>query len=111
MKKALSMILAGAMLVGVLPAAAMAEACRRAFRADLGIGVTGSFGNTDPANADSIPGEVFFAVAADHGTECFRCAVPPQASRLAYKLYIADVIADHVLPCQAASSVSSSTVR
>lgn len=92
-------------------AAAMAETCRRAFRADLGIGVTGSFGNTDPANADSIPGEVFFAVAADHGTECFRCAVPPQASRLAYKLYIADVIADYVLPRYAASSDSSSVVR
>ena len=77
-------------------AAAMAEACRNAFHADLGIGVTGSFGNTDPANADSVPGEVFFAISDVQGTECFHCTVSPQNSRLAYKLCIADVIVDHL---------------
>ena len=77
-------------------AAAMACACRAAYRADFGIGVTGSFGNTDPANADSVPGEVWFAVASAGGTETFHCTVPAQASRLAYKLYMADVIADRL---------------
>ena len=79
-------------------AAAMAEACRQALCADLGIGVTGSFGNADPANPDSVPGEVFFALATEEGTACFHCTVPPQPSRLGYKLYMADVIADRILP-------------
>ena len=77
-------------------AAAMAEACRAAYGADIGTGVTGSFGNADPANADSIPGEVYFAVATGRGTESFHCTSPVQASRLAYKLYMADVIADRL---------------
>lgn len=75
-------------------AAAMAETCRAAFGADTGVGVTGSFGNADPNNADSVPGEVFFAVARESGTRCFHCMIPAQPSRLAYKLYMADVIAD-----------------
>jgi nicotinamide-nucleotide amidase len=77
-------------------AAAMAQACRAAFGAELGVGVTGSFGNADPSNADSRPGEVFFALDAAEGTECFHCTVPAQPSRLAYKLWIADIIADCV---------------
>ena len=44
-------------------AEAMAEACRAAYRADIGVGVTGSFGNADPNNEDSVPGEVYFAIA------------------------------------------------
>lgn len=77
-------------------AAAMAEACRAVYGADIGTGVTGSFGNADPANADSIPGEVYFAIATERGTETFHCTIPVQASRLAYKLYMADVIADRL---------------
>ena len=75
----------------------MAEACRKADQADLGIGVTGSFGNVDPDNADSIPGEVFFSVAEETVTKSYHCHVPPQPTRLAYKLYMADVIADVLL--------------
>ena len=78
-------------------AAAMAEACRAAFSADIGIGITGSFGNADPCNADSVPGEVYFAIAAAKGTESFHCRIPVQASRFAYKLYMADVIADRLV--------------
>ena len=77
-------------------AAAMAEACRRAYAADIGIGVTGSFANADPANPDSVPGEVFFAIETENGTRCFHCTVPVQPTRLHYKLYMADVIADSV---------------
>ena len=75
-------------------AAAMAEACRAAFRTDIGVGITGSFGNIDPCNTDSVPGEVYFAVAAEKGTETFHCRIPVQISRFAYKMYMADVIAD-----------------
>lgn len=78
-------------------AAAMARTCRDIYSADYGIGVTGTFGNVDPNNADSVPGEVYFAVDSARGTQAWHCAVPPQPSRLAYKLYMADVIADRLL--------------
>ena len=75
-------------------AAAMAEACRRNLGADIGIGITGSFGNVDPSNADSVPGEVFFAISPADSTESYHCTVPTQPSRLAYKLYMAEAVAD-----------------
>ena len=74
-------------------AAFMAEACRAKLGSDIGIGITGSFGNTDPANADSVPGEVYFSIADSHATRCYHCTVPAQGSRLSYKLYMAGVIA------------------
>ena len=77
-------------------AKAMAEACRKSFDSDVGLGVTGSFGNVDPYNIDSVPGEVFFAIATAEGTKCYKCSIPTQDSRLSYKLYIADVIADRL---------------
>ncbi|MCD8132988.1 MAG: CinA family protein [Clostridiales bacterium] len=46
-----------------LPVAeAMAEACREAYGAQIGIGVTGTTGNTDSNNSDSVPGEVYYAI-------------------------------------------------
>ena len=78
-------------------AVSMADVCRREYAADFGIGVTGSFGNVDPNNADSIPGEVYFAISAKQDTVCFHCSVPPQPSRFSYKLYMADVVADQLL--------------
>ena len=36
-------------------AEAMAEACRMAYQAQIGVGVTGTTGNMDPSNADSVP--------------------------------------------------------
>ena len=78
-------------------AAAMAETSRAAYGADIGVGVTGTFGNADPNNADSVPGEVFFAIADAGSTTAWHCLLPAQASRLAYKLYMADVIADRLL--------------
>lgn len=75
-------------------AEAMAQACRKAYDASIGIGVTGSFGNVDPSNEDSVPGEVFYAIATKSGVQAHHCTVPPQPSRLAYKLYMADIIAD-----------------
>ena len=77
-------------------AAEMAKACREFYDADLGIGVTGTFGNVDPNNKDSTPGEVFFALSTREGTESFYCEVPEQPSRLYYKLYMANVIADEI---------------
>ena len=78
-------------------AASMAENCRASYSADIGIGVTGSFGNVDPGNPDSIPGEVYFAITCGKGTSVYHCTVPEQPSRLDYKYYMADVIADKLL--------------
>ncbi len=73
-------------------ACAMAEACRSAYGADIGLGITGTFGNTDPDNADSIPGEVFFAVSIGQITRSYHCSVPRQVSRHDYKMYTADAV-------------------
>ena len=78
-------------------AEAMAKACREAYAADIGIGITGSFGNTDPENEDSKPGEVFFAIASADGVFEKHLSIPPQKSRLMYKLYAANAVADELL--------------
>lgn len=78
-------------------AVAMARACRAHYGTDIAVGVTGTFGNVDPNNADSAPGEVYFAIDRANGTTVWHCAVPAQPSRLSYKLYMADVIADRLL--------------
>ena len=76
---------------------AMASSCRNIFGTDIGIGITGSFGNADPNNPDSIPGEVYFSIATAKGTSHYRCSVPKQETRLDYKLHIAGVVADRLL--------------
>ena len=78
-------------------ATAMAEACRKAYGADIGVGVTGSFHNADPENADSVPGEVYVAISEKEKTACFDFTVPSQPSRYAYKLCVADLVADRLL--------------
>lgn len=78
-------------------AVAMAKACRVTYGADIGVGITGTFGNVDPNNKDSAPGEVYFAIAREGKTEAYHCAVSPQPSRFSYKLYMADVIADRLM--------------
>lgn len=76
-------------------AVAMATACKRAFGADIGIGVTGTMGNTDPANKEaSVPGEVFFAIVIKDDIRDFRVEIAPQTSRLAYKLAVAKEVYD-----------------
>ena len=74
-------------------AAFMAEACKKKLGSTIGIGITGSFGNTDPNNSDSVPGEVYFAISDPCATRCYHCTVPAQNSRLSYKLYMAGVVA------------------
>ena len=78
-------------------ARAMAGACRRAYHANIGIGVTGSFGNTDPANEDSVPGHVYFAIETEEQVGSWSCVIPPQPSRKAYKFFIAEKVADQLL--------------
>lgn len=78
-------------------ARAMAEACRRAYRANIGIGVTGTMGNVDPANSDSVPGQVFMAIDYNGTTYSYYRELPPQSERLAYKLEVAMAVAEELL--------------
>ena len=87
-------------------AEAMASACMKAFNAQIGIGVTGTMGNVDPANPEaSVPGQVYFAIGMHNGIgsedgtmanqpviESFHLEVEPQPSRLMYKLAVAEEV-------------------
>lgn len=49
----------------------MAMNCREKFNANIGIGVTGTTGNTDPNNKDSRQGEIYYSFCTDKGfAEC-----------------------------------------
>ena len=79
-------------------AAAMAEACAFSYNADIGIGVTGTMGNADPANPESsVPGQVYFAVRYNGITHTFFKEIPHQESRLMYKLAVADEVYDELI--------------
>lgn len=70
-------------------ASAMAQACRKTYGADIGIGVTGTMGNTDPANRNaSEPGEVYFATDVRGNVTAYHISIPYQETRLAYKLAV-----------------------
>ncbi len=78
-------------------ALAMAAAAKRAYGSDIAIGVTGTMGNADPANADSRPGEVFFAIDAPEGAVSYHISVPAMESRHEYKLRVADAVANEII--------------
>ena len=74
-------------------ARAMAGACAKAYDANIGIGVTGTMGNVDPANAEaSVPGQVYFAIDIDGEVESYHKKIEPQPSRLAYKMVVAEMV-------------------
>ena len=87
-------------------AEAMAAACMKAYGAQIGIGVTGTMGNVDPANPEaSVPGQVYFAIGMHNGIgsedgmmsdqpviESFHLELEPQPSRLMYKLAVAEEV-------------------
>ena len=76
----------------------MATACKKTYQADLGIGVTGTMGNVDPANPESSsPGEVFFAIAIQDCVHSFYVELPAQPARLAYKLAVAEEVYEELM--------------
>ena len=75
----------------------MARVCREAYKADIGIGVTGTFGNVDLNNKDSIPGQVFFAIDMDGDVIAYERILEKQESRNAYKMAIAMEIIKELL--------------
>ena len=78
-------------------AEAMARACRKTYGANIGVGVTGTFGNVDPNNEDSIPGQVFFAIDMDGDVIAYERILEKQESRNAYKMAIAMEIVKELL--------------
>ncbi len=78
-------------------ARAMAQSCQKIYQANIGIGVTGTFGNIDPKNeAVSEVGKVYFAIALNEKTCSYHLEIKPQISRLAYKLAVAKEIYDRL---------------
>ena len=76
-------------------AEAMATACANMYGADIGIGVTGTMGNTDPDNADaSVPGQVYFAINMKGSVRSYVVEIPQQPRRLMYKLAVAKEVYD-----------------
>ncbi|MCR5691256.1 MAG: CinA family protein [Eubacterium sp.] len=74
-------------------AGAMAECCKQKLGTDLGIGVTGTMANIDPANPkDSEPGHVYLGLAYGDQTRTYEICLPVMESRLAYKLAVAEKI-------------------
>ena len=74
-------------------AKAMAAACKKAYDADIGIGVTGTMGNVDPSNPEaSEPGRVYFAIDAGQGMHSYAIELEPQPTRLQYKLAVAEEV-------------------
>ncbi len=79
-------------------AEAMAKACAESYRADIGIGVTGTMGNVDPANPEaSKPGQVYFAIYIRGAISSYYIELEPQPTRLAYKLAVAKEIYDELI--------------
>lgn len=78
-------------------AAAMARAAAEAYDADIAVGITGSFGNADPANPDSVPGEVHFAIHIQGQTETFLLRGISVPTRREAKLMVAEAVADRLL--------------
>ena len=74
-------------------AEAMAAACAKTYEANIGIGVTGTMGNVDPANPEaSVQGQVYFAIVMDGEMQSYYIELEPQPTRLAYKLAVAGEI-------------------
>ena len=76
----------------------MAECCRKAYNADIGIGITGTMGNVDPANENtSVPGSVYFAFSLSGEFKDYYVELPVQPTRFAYKMAVAKEIADELM--------------
>ncbi len=78
-------------------AEAMAETAMKRYDSDYSVGITGSFGNPDPANRDSIPGIVYIAVCDQTHTFSKRLKLPLSGSRYEDKIEAADAAADLLL--------------
>ncbi len=74
-------------------AKAMANAARSYYKTDVGIGVTGTFGNVDPSNKDfSEPGKVYIAIDFKGNTEAYTIIIENVPQRHECKYLIAEKV-------------------
>lgn len=79
-------------------ACAMAEACQKAYSADIGLGVTGTMGNIDPSNPEfSVPGLLYFAIRIYGKNYSYVKEIPMQPTRLMYKLAAAEEVLEELV--------------
>lgn len=78
-------------------ASAMAQACKKAYNADIGIGITGCFSNLDKNNNDSRPDVVYIAIKFNNRVITYQCTFGPYGERHEYKVAVANFIADELL--------------
>lgn len=71
---------------------AMAKACKQAYKADIGIWITGSFWNIDPNNKDSIPGIVYFSIQTKDKMYSYQIELPINISRHQSKIEVAQKV-------------------
>ena len=75
----------------------MAKRCRAAYSSNIGVGVTGLLGTSDPNNKGSLPGEVYFAIDYNGRVKVMYFNVPDQGSKFMNKVYAAGKICDELL--------------
>lgn len=76
----------------------MAKTCSRYFETELGIGITGTFGNVDPANDRySEPGVVYYSFYYKEQLFSFCEKLVILNSRYEYKLAISEKICDRLM--------------
>ena len=78
-------------------AEAMAAACKTAYGANIGVGITGTFGNLDPNNSDSEEGVVYFAIDFMGEVLSWKCTLEYCKSRYEYKILAADKVSDALM--------------
>ena len=78
-------------------AGAMAITVREYFESDISVGVTGSLGRVDPANEDSVPGQVYFAIDYMGEVHLFYMDSVFGRDRHESKLLIAEKVACEIL--------------
>ncbi|MBR3035719.1 MAG: CinA family protein [Lachnospiraceae bacterium] len=72
----------------------MAHACRDSYQADIGIGITGSFGNPDPNNRDSVIGSVYVSIDLRGKVRSWHLSIPQKATRFDYKTAAAEAVGE-----------------
>jgi len=75
----------------------MAEAARAHFATDIGIGITGTFGNIDPSNADSVTGKVYYAISFGEDIYEYELKLSEGLTRQEYKKTVAEDVVDELL--------------
>lgn len=78
-------------------AIAMAKTCREKADTDIGIGVTGSLGNVDPNNNDSVPGVVYYCINLEGEEFVTTLTLPLGEDRHTYKMMVAEDIVAKLL--------------